>query len=574
MNRSGEQRATAAFLGALGLLAATAALTLWALTKSYAETAWVEHTYQILGSIGDLRARLGAAEAAQQGFLRTGDERFLAGYYSAQSSARGRLEALASLSAGLVSTRLRLGSLATLIEKDFQIMDDEIRLRRAGAPDSAAPPQDPGAHEKLMARLAAAISAIENEERATLDRQSAERRKIRIAARAGVGGGSAMALFILVAAARAMRRDIRARQAAESSLESANAHLHDRMKQLLQQREEIGLLGEMSSFLIAALSWEEVDALLARQLEKIFPGSSGAVYFLRDSGDALSLLCGWPAGEPFQGSVAPEECWGLRRGQPSLAEGASPGLRCGHARSSSRETTLCVPMTASGGTAGLLHLRFPEGSPPGDEALKLAGAAAGQIGLALSNLRLREDLRAQSIRDSLTGLFNRRYLEEALPRELARSARSGQSVGILLFDLDHFKKLNDTFGHLAGDAVLREVGALIRRTLRGGDIACRYGGEEFVLVLPDASLEASARRAEALREGIGKTSVEFKGQRLGPLTASFGVAVFPGNGSAPEDVIEAGDRALYRAKTEGRNRVALAGAGEPESAGITSSTPL
>lgn len=574
MNRWGNRRVQAAFWGAVALLAATTGLTLWALTKGYEETAWVERTDRILASLGELRGELRAAESAEEAFLLTGDERFLSEYFSSQSAARGKEELLRLLWAQAGSTPGRLATLSALMEKDFELMDEGVAARRDGRAASAHSLLDRGGHGRLLASLEAELSGIDAEQRAVLERQSSARARIRLASRAGVAGGSAIALMILLAAARALRQDIRARTVAEASLEAANARLQERMKQLVAQREEIGLLGEMGSFLIASLNWPEVETLLARQLQKLFPGTSGAVYMVRDPGDALPRLCSWPPEEPIESSLAPEDCWGLRRGQPSLAEEESPAMRCAHVHSPARFTSLCVPMSASGETAGLLHIRFPENVPPGEEALKLAAAAAGQAGLALSNLRLRENLRAQSIRDALTGLFNRRYLDEALPRELARSARSGQSVGIVLFDLDHFKRLNDDSGHLAGDAVLREIGALVRKTLRGGDIACRYGGEEFILVLPDASLDASARRAEALREAIGRTSAEFKGQRLGPLTASFGVAVFPLHGSTPEEILEAGDRALYRAKSEGRNRVALAGAAEPRPAEVTSSSPL
>jgi diguanylate cyclase (GGDEF)-like protein len=188
---------------------------------------------------------------------------------------------------------------------------------------------------------------------------------------------------------------------------------------------------------------------------------------------------------------------------------------------------------------------------------RLAVTAAGHIALALANLRLRETLRMQSIRDPLTGLFNRRYMEESLARELRRAARNQRKLGAIMLDLDHFKRFNDTFGHEAGDALLRELGGFLRTRTRREDIACRYGGEEFVVILPEASIEATRQRAERLREEFKHLNVQHRGRSLGAVTLSLGVAVFPEHASTVEDIMRSADRALYRAKAEGRDRVVL-----------------
>jgi diguanylate cyclase (GGDEF)-like protein len=160
-----------------------------------------------------------------------------------------------------------------------------------------------------------------------------------------------------------------------------------------------------------------------------------------------------------------------------------------------------------------------------------------------------------SMRDPLTGLFNRRYLEETIGRELPRARRAGQSVGIILLDLDHFKRLNDTFGHDAGDYVLERVGDLLRTLTRGSDIACRFGGEEFAIVLPGASLENARNRAETIRSTFESTVFEFHGEKLGPLTLSAGVSALPPGVEDWPQVLQQADKALYTAKQAGRNRV-------------------
>jgi diguanylate cyclase (GGDEF)-like protein len=219
-------------------------------------------------------------------------------------------------------------------------------------------------------------------------------------------------------------------------------------------------------------------------------------------------------------------------------------------------------MMAQGEALGILHIqggRDAQGRPEGleDSKQQLAMTLAEQIGLALANLKLRETLRVQSIRDPLTGMYNRRYMEESLERELRRAARNYRPLGAIMLDLDHFKRYNDTFGHDAGDSVLREFGNFLQTRVREEDIACRFGGEEFVLILPDASLEVTRQRADQLREGVKRLQLQHRGQGLGPVTASLGVAVFPEHGANSDDLFRAADEALFQAKAQGRDRVVI-----------------
>jgi diguanylate cyclase (GGDEF)-like protein len=184
-------------------------------------------------------------------------------------------------------------------------------------------------------------------------------------------------------------------------------------------------------------------------------------------------------------------------------------------------------------------------------------SVADHVSLALGNLKLQESLREQSLRDPLTGLFNRRYLEEWLDREVLRAERDRQPIGLMLIDLDHFKQVNDTFGHEAGDLALKDLADYFRRFIRGGDVACRLGGEEFLLVLPEASLAATGLRAEQLRQGIKHLPTTYQGRPVGPLTVSIGVAAFPENGRTTEALLRVADIALYRAKHQGRDQVVV-----------------
>jgi diguanylate cyclase (GGDEF)-like protein len=221
---------------------------------------------------------------------------------------------------------------------------------------------------------------------------------------------------------------------------------------------------------------------------------------------------------------------------------------------------------AQGEAAFLLHLQnnhltAPNGQTPeflSEHKRQLAMAVAEHIALALTNLKMRESLRSLSIRDPLTGLFNRRHMEESLARELRRAERMGTPVGIIMLDIDHFKQFNDTYGHDAGDALLRDFGHYLLHGARGGDIACRYGGEEFTLILPGASLEDTRKRAEQFCEGVRSRHFAASGTKATPITISLGVAVFPEHGSTTDTILKAADAALYEAKYQGRDRVVAA----------------
>jgi diguanylate cyclase (GGDEF)-like protein len=190
--------------------------------------------------------------------------------------------------------------------------------------------------------------------------------------------------------------------------------------------------------------------------------------------------------------------------------------------------------------------------------IQLAVSVAEHAALSIANLKLREKLRYQSIRDPLTGLFNRRFLDESLERELARAIRKNRSLGVIMLDVDRFKKFNDIFGHDAGDTVLKELGARLAKFIRVGDLACRYGGEEFTLILPESSLEDTRRRAEELRISFEQLSLKHRDIVLGKVTLSLGVAALPEHGTTAVQLLAAADGALFTAKNEGRDRVTVA----------------
>ncbi len=280
----------------------------------------------------------------------------------------------------------------------------------------------------------------------------------------------------------------------------------------------------------------------------------------------VECVAAWGTPPPPEEVFSPDDCWALRRGRPHVVEGAGSRLVCRHVGGPAPAAYVCVPLMAQSTALGVLHLlEAPRPGKPDSlgphHALarrQLALTVADQVGLALSNLRLQESLRDQAIRDPLTGLFNRRYMEESLERELRRAQRRRMALGVIMIDIDHFKRFNDTFGHAAGDTLLRAIGALLQQHTRGEDISCRYGGEEFALILLEATADDTEQRALLLRAEAARLHVEYGHQPLGNITISAGIAVFPDHGFTVDALFKAADAALYRAKAGGRDRVAVA----------------
>jgi diguanylate cyclase (GGDEF)-like protein len=214
----------------------------------------------------------------------------------------------------------------------------------------------------------------------------------------------------------------------------------------------------------------------------------------------------------------------------------------------------CEPLLAGGEVIGVLYLQGVVGT---ESRFRLT-VLSENIASALVNHRLQRGLREQTIRDPLTGLFNRRYMEETLALEIARATRSGNPLCLIMCDIDHFKRFNDEFGHDAGDAVLQTVAAELRSRFREGDVVCRFGGEEFTVIAPSTSTEAIASRAEFVRQTISEIAVQQGGRTLGSVTMSFGIAAWE-SGMDREGIslIKAADVALYDAKQQGRNRVVV-----------------
>ena len=347
----------------------------------------------------------------------------------------------------------------------------------------------------------------------------------------------------------------------ENDLARRTLDEHDEgmMQSLKERSQRATLLAKMGELLQSCQTREEVFIAALGFAPKIFPSRGGAVALFDPSHKLVEVAGRWHDCQLPVTSFEPESCWALRTGHPHLVLAGDATARCAHV-GGVEHAYVCIPILAQGEALGILHVRATEKDPEIAEGeMSCMATFAAQVGLSVANIRLREALRAQSTKDPLTGLYNRRYLQEMLEREIRRATRAEQPLGILMLDLDPFKNFNDTYGHEAGDAVLREAGSFLVRSVRAEDFVCRYGGEEFVVVLPTADFRAAEARAERIRTKLRELVVMHNGRSLGLITASIGVAALPNHGTSEKDLLEAADAALYRAKREGRDRVVVAG---------------
>ena len=316
----------------------------------------------------------------------------------------------------------------------------------------------------------------------------------------------------------------------------------------------------MNDFLQTSTTEAEAYSVISETVTQLFPEDSGAVFVLNDSRNMLEAAAVWGPLPPANLIFPPNECWAHRRGQVHIVTG--PEGRCPHVGDDAH-MYVCLTLIAQGETLGILFLQDgrikvdrADEARMGEKA-KLAKILADNIGLGIANLKLRESMRNLSIRDPLTGLFNRRYMQEALEQEQHRTKRNKAQLALVMIDIDHFKQYNDTFGHDGGDAILRALGAFLRGSVRRSDIACRFGGEEFAVILSPSTAEGARQRAEKIREDARLLRVNHLNQDLGGITLSLGVSLFPEHASDAAALIKTADVALYRAKRDGRNRVVM-----------------
>ena len=351
-----------------------------------------------------------------------------------------------------------------------------------------------------------------------------------------------------------LETEMHERALAQQELNQQNERM---VRELTQRSTRATSLAKMAELLQSCGDLKDIFAVVAGMAPKIFPELRGAVLALNSSRDLLEVAASWSDCPLPAATFVPGDCWALRIGHAHIVATGDSTAECRHVVPG-HGTYACLPLMSQGGAIGVVHFQIIDTGTFSEAVMLMANMFAEQVGLSVANLRLREALRDQSIRDALTGLYNRRYLEETLDREIRRAVRSENLLGVLMLDLDHFKKFNDTYGHDAGDTVLRETAAFLTRSVRAEDIVCRFGGEEFVIILPMADIQTTQARAERIRSKLRELTILHHGKAVGMVSVSVGVAELPQHGTTPKTLLEAADAALYVAKREGRDRVVVA----------------
>ena len=551
------------FVAAFVLLAANATLSYVTLDNLLATNRRVSECEQTIRLLDELNMRLIDAETGQRGYIITGAERHLESYLNARPAVAARLKELARLSMDDAAEQKRVSSLEPLITRKFDDLDAAIAARRDQGMSAAAALVQGALGKNLSDRIRHTIGEIRSAEENTLVTRTAESEFNAYVTRATYAVATFLNIcllggicFLVIRDAVARRRSIAVEQEFKDQLASGLAEVRER-------NQEITFLSQMSSFLQTCATSDEACTAIARFGPQLFPAEAGVIFMFHASRNYVEQAAAWGGADTHEEMFQPAECWALRRGRLHAVGEKDTAMVCAHVarHGGALHPYICAPLMAQGETLGLLFLQAradaDHEAPLSEAKQQLAAAVAEQIALALSNLKLRETLRQQSVRDPLTGLYNRRFLEESFDRELVRLERKNLPLSLLMLDVDHFKDFNDTFGHEAGDAVLRDLGGILQRNVRGGDIACRYGGEEFTVIMPEACIEIGCLRAEMLREAVRELRLVHAGKSLGAVTLSLGVACFPEHGRRREHLMQAADAALYEAKNGGRNRVVV-----------------
>lgn len=523
--------------------------------------AWVAHSYQVMATLNDTLSALSTAETAQRGYIITGNTDYLELYYQAVPQIKTAVGQVGTLTVDNDRQQKRIPALKSETEARIATMQRGIILRQRGFQQAQNFVMS-GIGQSQTNELHALIAQMGDEERNLLQSRNETARTSANLTLLMSSGGIAISFAMILFMLKIIGHEANERAATVEKLQISSTQLEQSLQQMQRLTGEMTLLGTMSDLMQSCRTAEEAYAIISHTMPQLFPQQTGALYLINSSRNLVESVLSWGAKgkeKPSSQSLfAPDECWALRRSRLHTVHEGEESLLCQHIEGEVPTSYLCLPIAAHGETLGLLYIEKIEDIAASETGQQLVRTVGEQIALSLANLRLQETLRTQSIRDPLTGLFNRRYLEASTERELARAQRHPHDVAVIMMDIDHFKKFNDTFGHEAGDLLLAQFANLLKKSSRSEDIACRYGGEEFVLILPEISLPVVRQSMERLREQAKELQVQYRGQSLGTVTVSMGVAMFPEHGQSIEDLFRVADAALYQAKHAGRDCVVIA----------------
>lgn len=507
---------------------------------------WLDHSQTVLNNLQMESQRLDRLSSSMQLYQATGDTSNLRAAEASAAAMRSGVFTLQNLLQDNPSQEHHVDELATSVEA----LTHSIESAR----------QSKTVPDRQIQSCRNVISLSEEEERGLLTLRSNESQASGVRSLLVGAGYLGLSLIVLVVLFAFLIRDALRRKTFEKQLSLANDRLEATIEALERRGSEASLLKATRDELHLCVTTAEAQACTVRHLQALVPGSSGATLLINNSRRMLEIAATWNDPSSLADGFAPDACCGLRAGHLRWRSSGHSAINCSHFIGSPPEDYVCIPLAAQGETLGFVYLTFPT-----REIADLARSRILQINemvelaaMTIAALNLRTKLENQSIRDGLTHLFNRHFMAIALEREVHRALRSTSPLAVLMLDVDHFKAFNDAFGHEAGDAVLREVADCFRQSVRSEDVVCRYGGEEFIIILPETDEETAIQRAEVIRQAIGKLRVQFKGQTLRQISLSIGIAMYPSPARDSTDLVRLADRALYDAKHAGRDRVHVA----------------
>ncbi len=474
-----------------------------------------------------------------------------------------------SMQRRLAASEERLRRMLDSVEDEFQMLDPAGNIIQCNAATQAisaeggrdlvgcsiAPFYGEGVagQEHVRTVLASAIRRERHQEEVRLRRASGDSYMAKVVVTALHGDDGSLLGFCRVT------QDLTARHQAENERTLTRQRLEQHLAQVQQHHRETAALAQFVGVMQSCVRIDEILPPLRGFFRSYYGDCSGVVYLHTGEGNRLEAVLNWGSENPDYQTIEPIDCWALRRGQTHVVL-SEDHQRCGHLPESAA-AGLCVPLLAQNEVIGVLTLNRPERihtrftAEDDQRRIQLAAMAGENIAMAIANIRLREKLHQQSVRDPLTGLYNRRQLEEAMQKEFERCRRGHGSMGVLLVDVDHFKRFNDQFGHDAGDAALVAICGAIHGSSRITDVCCRYGGEEIVVLLPNTDECGTAAQAERLRKAVEETAILLGARSLPGVTVSIGVGSWRRGDISGHTMLTRADQALYAAKADGRNRV-------------------
>lgn len=518
---------------------------------------YVQRTHQVLHDMDGLEDALQDAREAWLHYVLTPEKQDLINFDKAERRISEQLFKVASID---TEHQTSIAHLSALIDGELDHLRSQLRNKNPNKIWHG------GLSDQKREAVREAIQNFKDEEERLL-RERNEAAQVRskqitrsVSFRIIVFSCFMAVLFLLV------MRDSKKLRVAEKKALLAQTRLEGSLSQLRSESENSRLLNELQADFQICVSATEAYKVATSYLQRVLPESSGMVFAIDSSQDAMDVQDMWPApdGAALYQVFSREDCCAVRSGRLHSHLDSPKGLDCRHFVGAVPSAYICLPLSALGETLGVFHISAASPELFTENRIAVIQQIGEYAALRLANLKLKEKLQHQSLRDPLTGLFNRRFLETTLEQELGRAARSSSGLGLIMADIDGFKLFNDKFGHEAGDLVLREVAALLRRSVRSEDIVCRYGGEEFLAVVPDSTLESVQERAEQMRIAVAKLQLDYAGNRLGKITASFGVSYSQDGSLVSSQLLRYADEALYEAKRSGCDCVRLSESAMPK----------